>query len=94
MLVFGFIGVSCAAFMAFMLGGWKHVNMRPSDLWRWDGELDRESYLLWGLSLFALKHNLDRLLAWQVPGRCCTANGRCSTTSRPRRPATTRTGST
>ncbi len=34
---------------------------RLSDLWRWDGTVDRGTYALIGLVGFALKHNLDRL---------------------------------
>jgi uncharacterized membrane protein YhaH (DUF805 family) len=37
--------------------------MRVSDLWRWDGTLDRRSYAIWGCGLFALKYNLDRTVA-------------------------------
>ena len=35
-------------------------------LWRWDGTVDRGPYALIGLVGFALKHNLDRLLATVV----------------------------
>ena len=42
--------------------------MKPklSDLWRWEGEVDRGPFLLWGAVLFAVKYNLDRavLLVW------------------------------
>jgi hypothetical protein len=40
--------------------------MRPklSDLWRWDGELDRGTFFFWGVLLAALKFNLDRLIAY------------------------------
>jgi uncharacterized membrane protein YhaH (DUF805 family) len=39
--------------------------MKPklSDLWRWDGELSRSTYLFWGLLLAVVKYNLDRLVA-------------------------------
>ncbi|MBI3417630.1 MAG: hypothetical protein HY043_20250 [Verrucomicrobia bacterium] len=39
--------------------------MKPklSDLWRWDGPLERGSYLFWGMLLAAIKFNLDRFLA-------------------------------
>jgi uncharacterized membrane protein YhaH (DUF805 family) len=39
--------------------------MKPklSDLWRWDGELNRGTYLFWGLLLAVVKYNLDRLVA-------------------------------
>jgi len=38
--------------------------MKPklSDLWRWDGEVDRGAYLFWGLLLTAIKFNLDRIV--------------------------------
>jgi hypothetical protein len=39
------------------------MQLRVSDLWRWDGTLDRGSYVLWGCLLFALKYNMDRLVA-------------------------------
>jgi hypothetical protein len=40
--------------------------MKPklSDLWRWDGELGRTTYLFWGLLLVAIKFNLDRGIAY------------------------------
>jgi uncharacterized membrane protein YhaH (DUF805 family) len=39
--------------------------MKPklSDLWRWNGTLERGPYLFWGLLLAAVKFNLDRILA-------------------------------
>src|SRR5215813_9858878 len=33
------------------------------DLWSWSGRIGRRRYLITGLVLFALKHNIDRLLA-------------------------------
>lgn len=44
--------------------------LRPSwsDLWRWDGEIDRGRYVLLGLLLFGLKHNVDRLIATKLFG--------------------------
>ena len=36
---------------------------RPSDLWSWRGTVGRGKYAVVGLVLFALKHNLDRLIA-------------------------------
>jgi uncharacterized membrane protein YhaH (DUF805 family) len=33
------------------------------DLWRWDGKVSRTNYALVGLIGFAIKHNLDRLIA-------------------------------
>ncbi len=39
--------------------------MKPSitDLWRWDGPLDRGTYAFWGILLAGLKYNIDRLIA-------------------------------
>jgi uncharacterized membrane protein YhaH (DUF805 family) len=37
--------------------------MKIRDLWRWSGKANRSSYLLTGLILFAVKHNLDRFIA-------------------------------
>lgn len=37
--------------------------MKFSDLWRWEGTIDRGPYALIGLIGFAIKHNLDRILA-------------------------------
>lgn len=39
------------------------------DVWRWEGAIDRGPYALIGLVCFAVKHNLDRLLATLVFGR-------------------------
>jgi len=41
--------------------------MKPkfSDLWRWDGEVDRGAYALWGAVLIAVKYNLDRFVLKQ-----------------------------
>ena len=38
--------------------------MKPkfSDLWRWDGTLERGVYFFWGVCLFFIKFNLDRLI--------------------------------
>jgi uncharacterized membrane protein YhaH (DUF805 family) len=37
--------------------------MRFSDLWKWEGTVDRDAYAMWGCVLFAIKYNLDRLVA-------------------------------
>ena len=39
--------------------------MKPklSDLWHWDGKVERRVYLFWGLCLFAIKYNLDRVIS-------------------------------
>jgi hypothetical protein len=36
--------------------------MKLSDLWRWNGEISRSLFIVWGAVLFALKYNLDRLI--------------------------------
>ncbi|PYJ00313.1 MAG: hypothetical protein DME25_21040 [Verrucomicrobia bacterium] len=38
------------------------MKMRFRDLWRWDGEISRSTYLIWAAVLFAIKYNFDRLL--------------------------------
>ena len=42
------------------------VIMKPklSDLWRWDGAIDRGVYLFWGVFLLLLKFNCDRTIGW------------------------------
>lgn len=42
------------------------MSFQISDLWRWDGTVGRGVYAGVGLAGFALKHNLDRLVAWGV----------------------------
>ncbi|HLY63777.1 MAG TPA: hypothetical protein VKV95_23810 [Terriglobia bacterium] len=42
------------------------MKLRISDLWRWDGTVDRGPYALIGLLLFGLKHNIDRFVATLV----------------------------
>jgi len=39
------------------------MNFKLSDLWTWRGTVGRGKYLLIGLVLFAIKHNLDRFVA-------------------------------
>jgi hypothetical protein len=39
------------------------MRIRFSDLWTWQGTIDRGTYALVGIIGFAIKHNLDRLLA-------------------------------
>ena len=39
------------------------MRLKLSDLWTWQGTIDRGRYAFWGVLLFALKHNLDRLVA-------------------------------
>jgi uncharacterized membrane protein YhaH (DUF805 family) len=45
------------------------MRIRLADLWSWQGTIDRGPYLLIGLLGFALKHNLDRLIATHLFGR-------------------------
>lgn len=42
------------------------MKLAFADLWRWDGTISRGAYALVGLVGFALKHNLDRILATAV----------------------------
>jgi hypothetical protein len=44
------------------------VKLRLSDLWRWEGTLDRGPYAVLGLLLTALKYNIDRLLMASLYG--------------------------
>lgn len=39
------------------------MKPRLSDLWRWRGTIDRGEYAFWGLLLFAVKYNLDRIIS-------------------------------
>ena len=45
------------------------MNTRLDHLWKLDGEADRKTYLLVGLIGFAVKHNLDRLVATVIFSR-------------------------
>ncbi len=38
------------------------MKLKFSDLWRWDGTIERGPYLFWGVFLFAIKYNLDRVI--------------------------------
>jgi uncharacterized protein DUF805 len=42
------------------------MKFRLRDLWTWEGTIDRGAYASIGLIGFAIKHNLDRLVAWSV----------------------------
>jgi len=42
------------------------MRVKFRDLWMWEGTLDRGSYALIGIIGFAIKHNLDRLIASTV----------------------------
>src|SRR5579859_2308180 len=37
--------------------------MNFNQLINWNGEINRRDYLLWGVLLFAIKYNLDRIIA-------------------------------
>jgi len=39
------------------------MDLKFSQLTNWKGEVSRRTYLVWGLILFAVKYNLDRLIA-------------------------------
>jgi uncharacterized membrane protein YhaH (DUF805 family) len=45
------------------------MKVHPADLWTWRGSLGRGAYLFWGVTLFALKYNVDRLVSWHWFGR-------------------------
>src|SRR5260221_135287 len=45
------------------------VEMRFSDLWRWQGTIGRGAYAFVGITGFAIKHNIDRIVATTVFGR-------------------------
>src|SRR6266496_2523535 len=49
--------------------------MKPkiSDLWRWDGAMDRGVYLFWGVILLLVKFNSDRTIGWLWFDRSWTA---------------------
>jgi uncharacterized membrane protein YhaH (DUF805 family) len=51
--------------------------MKPklSDLWRWEGDLARGTFLFWGILLAAIKFNLDRLIAYAWFGQEWTLFG-------------------
>src|SRR2546425_4940174 len=42
------------------------MKVRLYDLFRFDGTIDRGTYLVVGLLLFAVKHNIDRFVAWRL----------------------------
>ena len=39
------------------------MALKPSDLWTWRGKIGRAAYAGVGILLFAIKHNLDRVIA-------------------------------
>ncbi len=40
--------------------------LRVSDLWRWDGTIDRLPYLVWGSGLVGVKYGLDTLISGAI----------------------------
>src|SRR5215813_10527722 len=48
------------------------MKLHISNLWRWDGAIGRSEYFCWGVLLFAVKYNLDRLLSSAFTGRSWT----------------------
>src|SRR5688572_30361416 len=42
--------------------------IRFSDLWRFEGEVGRGPYAFWGLVLFGLKYNIDRIVVLKLTG--------------------------
>lgn len=44
------------------------MGLKPSDLWTWRGTISRQDYAAWGIILFALKYNLDRMIAFKGHG--------------------------
>jgi hypothetical protein len=51
------------------------MRIRFSDLWRWNGTIDRKPYAVIGMVGFAIKHNLDRFVAVLVFHRPWTLLG-------------------
>jgi len=45
------------------------MRLKVSDLWTWQGTIDRGPYAFWGVLLFAFKHNLDRVVASWLFGK-------------------------
>src|SRR5712692_4912479 len=45
------------------------VHLHFSDLWKWQGKISRGTYAFAGVTLFAIKHNIDRTVATLVFGR-------------------------
>lgn len=41
-----------------------NLKLRLRDIATWHGEIERGEFLAWGLILFAIKYNLDRVTAW------------------------------
>lgn len=67
-----FFSDGCAPFSS--ITKWKQKYCEPmkiklSDLWRWDGTIDRGPFFFWGVLLFVVKFNVDRLASWLLFGR-------------------------
>jgi uncharacterized membrane protein YhaH (DUF805 family) len=45
------------------------MAIKFSDLWRWQGTIDRKTYAIAGCSAFVLKYFLDKFVAFAVFGR-------------------------
>lgn len=45
------------------------MNFQFADFWRWDGTIGRRGYLVIGALLFAVKWNIDRLIALHFTGK-------------------------
>lgn len=45
------------------------MKPRLSDLWRWDGTIERGGYIFWGVLLAAVKFNLDRFVGYYFFGK-------------------------
>lgn len=39
------------------------MKIKASDLWEWEGTVDRGAFTFWGVLLFAIKYNIDRFAA-------------------------------
>src|SRR5579859_4653766 len=46
-----------------LAGSLKDADVDLGNIWRWDGVIDRGPYAIIGVVLFAVKHNLDRIVA-------------------------------
>jgi uncharacterized membrane protein YhaH (DUF805 family) len=45
------------------------MTLKVKHLWTWNGSLARMPFIIWGMLLFTLKYNLDRLLVYTLFGR-------------------------
>lgn len=44
------------------------MKLKLADLWNWQGRINRSTYVVWGVVLFAIKFNLDRFVFRGVSG--------------------------